>query len=294
MTDGPEPAPEPAPEPIDGELDASRRLLIDQREANARLIDVAIEAELRHDAAQAGRATAEVQARALQAQVDLREMFIGILGHGLRNPLSSILMASDALTEAGRLAIDDAALVGRIRRNAERMTRMIEQLLDLTRARLGGGMPLVLVSNDLTAIARGVVEEFAAGTVQLDASGAVVGVWDGDRLAEVVSNLVGNARQHADPGTVVVVDVHREAADAVLWVCNHGAPIPAELLPVIFAPFRSGRARASPRSSNLGLGLFISSEIVRAHGGTITAESVAGVTTFAVHLPLGPLPPPGG
>jgi sigma-B regulation protein RsbU (phosphoserine phosphatase) len=172
------------------------------------------------------------------------------------------------------------------------MSRMITDLLDFTRARLGGGVPLQRRPAELVELVRATLEEFEVthpGRVVLShAGGPYTGEWDPDRLAQVVSNLVGNALQHGAADTPVQVVLREEGAELVLSVTNQGPPIPEALLPHVFDPFR--RATSSPRQG-LGLGLYIVQQLVLAHGGSITVSSdAASGTTFTVRLPRGPAP----
>jgi signal transduction histidine kinase len=141
---------------------------------------------------------------------------------------------------------------------------MISQLLDLTRARLGGGFPLEPKVTDLREVCRSVAEEFAS-PIQLEIDGDVTGNWDPDRLEEALSNIVGNAVEHAAQGTAVVVSAYTDGGQAVLEVGNQGRPIPPDLLPFIFEPFRQAR-REKSATGNLGLGLYIANEIERTGG----------------------------
>lgn len=273
----------------DDELRAMLTLAGDQREVNAHLVELALAVQAQHEAAEDALELAAAREAELRAHAEFRELFIGILGHDLRNPLSSIMLATDALTEDERLDDPAQANVARIRRSAARMTRMIEQLLDLTRARLGGGVPIAPAPANLGVIARHVVDEFAGRVVQLECRGELDGIWDADRLAEVVSNLTGNAIDHATPGTIVRVEAYRDGETAVIAIHNQGSPVPAERLARLFQPFRSGPPETRARAGHLGLGLYIAHQIVLSHGGTITATS-SGVTTFLVRLPCVPVP----
>jgi PAS domain S-box-containing protein len=219
---------------------------------------------------------------------EFRETFIGILGHDLRTPLSSIVMASAMLLERGHLDEQDAKTVARIIRSDQRMTEMITQLLDLTRARLGGGLPIERQPTDLREVIRHVAEEFDA-PIQQEVDGDVTGLWDQGRLSEVLSNLAGNAIEYATRGTPVVVKAHAEGGDVVVEVSNHGDPIPADVLPFIFEPFRRARPHEKSATKNLGLGLYIAHQIVLSHGGTLDGQSADGTTTFVMRLPRRPL-----
>ncbi len=269
---------------LTGERAHSDRLVVDQREANQQMVIATLRARDLTVEADVARQRAEDSEHKLRAVAEFREMSIGILGHDLRNPLASIAMASGFLLERGRLDVQDATKVSLINRNCERMTKMIMQLLDLTRARLGGGLPIETKPADLRAICETVVEEFDAA-IRLEISGDVTGIWDEDRLEQVLSNLAGNAIEYATPGTVVIVKAHADEAEAVVEVSNAGDPIPADVLPFIFEPFRRAQERERSSTGNLGLGLYIAYQIVLSHGGTLDARSADGTTTFVMRLP---------
>ena len=222
----------------------------------------------------------------LRGTARFREEFIGVIGHDLRNPLSAIRTGMQLLTRRAPLDACDAAVADRVVASADRMSRMIEDLMDFARGRLGGGIPLRRSAVDLHALCRDVVEEAQTAygrTVQLEVSGNTRGHWDSDRLAQLLSNLVGNALQHSSSDGTVTVTVRDEQDHARVEVHNAGAPIPDEHLEHIFEPFRRGDSAAS---AGLGLGLYIADRIVHAHGGTITVTSTQNEgTTFEVRLP---------
>ena len=215
---------------------------------------------------------------------EARERFIAILGHDLRSPLSAIVSAAELLERA---ALRDAfgRAVDRIGRSATRMEAMIGDLLDFARGRLGSGIPIRRESCDLGRIAGEEVEElrgaFPGRQIRCEAKGDLAGYWDGNRIEQLLSNLIGNALQHgADP-----IEVIAEGAgdEVLLSVRNQGRPIPAALLPRLFEPFHE---RSRSDSDGLGLGLYIASEIVRAHDGTVTVSSAEGQgTRFDIRLP---------
>jgi signal transduction histidine kinase len=163
---------------------------------------------------------------------------------------------------------------------------MIDDLMDFTRGRLGGGIPLRRSVVDLRALCTDVIEEAQTAhgrPIDVSVTGDARGHWDADRLAQVLSNLVGNAMQHSPPDAPVHVDVRDEPEFTVLEVTNQGPPIPAEQLAHIFEPFRRGEGR---KSVGLGLGLYIVERIVHAHGGTITVRSTReDGTTFSMRMP---------
>lgn len=215
---------------------------------------------------------------------EFREMFIGILGHDLRNPLSAINMAVGLLLRRGHIDEQGTKAVARIVNSSQRMTRMIAQLLDLTRARLGGGLPIETRPTDLGELCRNVADEFEA-PIRLEIEGDVTGAWDPDRLAEVFSNLVGNAVEYAAPGTAAIIKAHADGAEVIVEVSNQGEPIPVGALQFIFEPFRRARQSQKSATGNLGLGLYIARQIILSHGGTLDVRSAGGTTTFLVRLP---------
>jgi signal transduction histidine kinase len=219
-----------------------------------------------------------------------RDLFIGMLGHDLRNPLNAVNVGTHVLEAAGALTPVEQRAVGRIRNSASRMTRMITQVLDFTRVRAGGGIPLDRKLSDIKAICAHAVDELAVGNPErvIDAVyvGDTAGMWDADRLAQVFSNLVGNALAHGRPDTPVRVVLDGSGPSVVCSVHNHGKPIPASLLPTLFDPFRRAVHGKSAGTAGLGLGLFIAQHIIRAHGGTIDVHSSElDGTLFTFELP---------
>src|SRR6185436_6215774 len=212
-----------------------------------------------------------------------REHFVGIVSHDLRNPLTAIVTSAELLLRYGELPERQARVVARIASSGDRMARMIDDLLDFARSRLGGEFPMHARRIDLRQVCEQTVEELEFAytrQVKLDAQGDLWGDWDPDRIAQVVSNLVGNALQHSDGE--VTVTLRAEKDFVVLETHNGGPPIPPEVLPHVFEPGRRGDAR----SGGLGLGLFIVQQIVLAHGGSIevTSNDEKG-TTFTLALP---------
>jgi PAS domain S-box-containing protein len=226
---------------------------------------------------------------------ELRERLIGIVGHDLRSPLSTISMATGLMLKRGTLSEPDIKAAARIARSADRMSKIISQLLDFTRARLGGGISIDPRPMDLAEISTDVLAEVEIArpehTLRFEADGDCRGVWDRERLAQVLSNLVGNAIQHGKADGVVHVQLRGDREGVTLTVHNEGPPIAADLLPLIFDPFRRRTPSAAPASDGLGLGLYICREMIRAHGGEISVESSDGTgTTFTVRLPRSATP----
>jgi phosphoserine phosphatase RsbU/P len=173
------------------------------------------------------------------------------------------------------------------------MGHMVAQIMDLSRVRLGGGFDVSLAPVDLRAVLGGVIDELRtvhpSRTITLDCA-PVTGAWDRERLEQVFSNLIGNANHHGSAETPITLTTHKEGDTISVDVHNEGDPIPEELLPTLFEPFRRGeRTSQQAKTAGLGLGLYISREIVIAHGGDITVRSDAEHgTTFRVTLPLNP------
>jgi signal transduction histidine kinase len=224
------------------------------------------------------------------AGVDLyRDQFIGILSHDLRTPLSAITAGAALLTMAADGDPQRARVGARMLSSAQRMNRLITDLLDLTRTRLGAGIPIKRAPADLQQICEHAVLELKAfhptAVIRYEPMGDLRGQWDADRLTQLVSNLVGNALEHG--GNTVVTIVARGSADnVVLAVHNDGPPIPPEVHRSIFEPLVRHVSGETEVPTSVGLGLFIARGIVASHGGSITVSSTATEgTTFEARLP---------
>jgi signal transduction histidine kinase len=244
------------------------------------------------DLAQANEDLARHQAELAEA-LAFRDQVMGIVGHDLRNPLHAVgLSVASALGRAD-VSNETRQHLSRIDRAARRMLEMIGTLLDFAHARFGASLPIAPQPMDLDEVVRNAVEELLATnpdrTVRMELGGRGRGWWDPARMAQVASNVIGNAFVHGAKGEPVRVSVSGDGRAVVLDVSNRGPAIPAELMPVLFEPFRRGPAAEKPsRFGGLGLGLYIARHIVLAHGGTITARSNADDgTTFTVSLPRG-------
>ena len=227
----------------------------------------------------------------LRRDVELRERFIAILGHDLRSPLSSVIFSAARLLKDAELSPAALSAVQRIARGGERMQRMAEDMLDLIRSRQAGGIPLKRELTSAYAVCLGAIEEASARhpdrRIELKTSGhGGTGLWDHGRLTQVLSNLLCNALAHSPPKTAVDLKIDDADEQVAIRVHNQGA-IPAELVPVIFEPFRRARGdTARGASDGVGLGLYIVRELVHAHGGDVRlASSPADGTTFTVVLP---------
>jgi phosphoserine phosphatase RsbU/P len=236
------------------------------------------------------KCTEDMQRRELETERTerFRERFIGILGHDLRNPLQSITMSAALLLGSDDLAPQHRRCAQRIASASDRMARMINDLLDFTRARLGGGYPIVRAGCDLHVVLRQVIDELRAAqpdaTIKFETHGDGTGAFDADRVAQVASNLVANALRYGDRRKPIAVTTRDDDGQFVLTVHNFGPAIPKAVMANLFDPFY--RARPENHPEGLGLGLYIAQEIVAAHGGTIAVKSSADEgTTFDVRLP---------
>ena len=220
-----------------------------------------------------------------------RDVFLGILGHDLRNPLTTILTTSRVLALRADTPDEIRKKLARVTSSGLRMQRMIEQLLDLTRARLTAGIPVTVSAAEvaLGPIVTKIVDEVRAAhpgatfEVRLgdDASAPV----DADRFEQVVSNLLGNAVTHGDKTKPIRVTMSATPNEVHLTVQNQGEPIEPAFLPLLFNPFARAE-KPGGRSAGLGLGLYISERIIVGHGGALSVTSTAEAgTSFEVKLP---------
>jgi PAS domain S-box-containing protein len=219
--------------------------------------------------------------------IRFNEMFAGILGHDLRNPLGAISTGAHYLLRmnAGERVAKTAA---RILSSTDRMTRMVDQLLDFTRIRVGDGIALRRERISLSELCHHVREELEAGhpdrSVTVHCEGEAIGEWDSDRLLQVFSNLVGNALHHGAGDRPVTIRIDATGASDVTAEVHNDGVVPPEMVPILFEPFRG--TNKQQKSKGLGLGLFITQQIVLSHGGTIDVTSTeAEGTTFRIRLP---------
>jgi signal transduction histidine kinase len=228
-----------------------------------------------------------------RAAGELREQFIAILGHDLRNPLHAVSATGDML-ERRLTDPQSLAFVSRIKTNVQRMSALIDDVLDFARGRLGGGIGLELTDvDDINAGLATVVQELKDAQPACEIISHISvnrGVrCDLGRLQQVASNLLANALTHGLPHSPVKISARADENDLVLEVWNAGEPIPAESLGKIFEPF--WRHSVSASRNGLGLGLHICSQIVRAHSGRISVASTReNGTLFTARLPLRTIP----
>jgi phosphoserine phosphatase RsbU/P len=244
----------------------------------AELVGVQLAAEASHDQ------TSAALLDATQTN-ELREQFIAVLGHDVRSPLQSVAMGIELLSSKP-LPDWTTPIVARMKRSTDRITSLVDDVTDFARGRLGGGIPLVASEiPDVLGMLAHVVEELRAAhperrvAFSSEGSGSMRG--DPVRLAQLLQNLLANALVHSPPDAAVAVALALRD-HLVIAVTNGGPAIPAEVQARMFEPYRRGTHGAP---GGLGLGLYIASQIVRSHRGTIDATSTADATTVRCSIP---------
>lgn len=241
------------------------------------------------------QAIAESVARYAQMVSESQHLFLAILGHDLRNPLATTLMASRFIMDSGEVHDKYTTAAGRIHNAGQRMNKLVNDLIDYTRTNLGSTLPVSLKDLDLLELCKQAIAEQEAAHPQcyfeLDGTGDCSGRWDDNRIAQVLSNLLGNAVQYGTPGAPVVLRLHPNEHEILLCVENMGTSIPADKLNTVFEPLmRLAEQRDTGNAgTSMGIGLYIAREIVHAHEGNIkvTSSDEQG-TVFAVTLPRYP------
>jgi sigma-B regulation protein RsbU (phosphoserine phosphatase) len=233
------------------------------------------------------------QEEASRQRADFEQYLAGIVGHDLRNPISTITLSAAMVLRRRDLDERLRESMNRILSAAERAHRLIDTTLDFTQARLGGGLRVERKPLDFHELTQQVVDEvllnFPGRRMEVAHEGEGRGEWDPDRIAQIITNLVTNALKYSPDDAPVTVKTRGETQVLVLEVHNRGAPIPPELLSRLFAPMKRGPQAAGGPERSLGLGLFIVDHIVRAHGGAIEVKSdETHGTTFTVRLPRHP------
>jgi sigma-B regulation protein RsbU (phosphoserine phosphatase) len=229
----------------------------------------------------------EERLRQERENAELREQFIAVLGHDLRNPLASIAAGARLMLKA-KTPEDALRLEAMMQSSVGRMAKMIDSVMDLARGRLGGGITLSKSITGIEPVLDQVVAELAAAypdrgiETQFEVETPVF--CDPARVAQLFSNLLGNAISHGAPDQSVRVGATAKNGSFELFVANSGAPIPAEARKRLFQPFYRGPAHGP--SEGLGLGLYIAAEIAKAHGGRIEVDSSEMETRFTFRMPL--------
>lgn len=228
-----------------------------------------------------------------------KDTFLAILGHDLRGPLATMSMAGDYLSRPG-VGTDATTRMGaRVSRSAATMTAMVNDLLEFSRSQLGGKIPLAPEMANLAEICQAAAHDAGAvypdAIIEVEAAGDVTGIFDADRLQQVLTNLLVNAAQYSVGPVPVVITAEGTSDTLKVKVTNHGSVIPPAHLKTIFDPLIQLPSDGNPRrrlSTSLGLGLFIAEQIVLAHAGAIRVESSAQKgTIFALEIPrLQPAP----
>ncbi len=217
---------------------------------------------------------------------ELREQFIAVLGHDLRNPLAAIMAGTRRLQ---RTPADLELVTGHMAQAATRMARLIDNVLDFARGRLGGGLSLAVGVEPIEPVLRQILSEAQASApdrvILMDIALGRPVLCDAARIGQLFSNLLGNAIHHGSPAHPIRVMARLVDEVLEVSVTNGGEPIAPEVLSQLFQPYVRGKVR--PNQSGLGLGLYIAAEIARAHAGTLTVQSSAAQTRFTLRMPAG-------
>jgi phosphoserine phosphatase RsbU/P len=247
------------------------------------LISLQLEAEEQYEDSRA-------ELKAQHEAAKLREQFIAVLGHDVRNPLSSILTGTELVLRRTK-DDDDRGILERVRSSARRITILVNDLLDLARGRLGGGIVLqVADAADLAERLRHVVAEVQASHPQrsidfrFNAPGTLR--CDAKRIEQLLSNLLANAVEHGTARTPIGVSIEGDEQSFAIEVTNEGPPIPPDKMPHLFEPYFRGQGG---RHNGLGLGLYIVSEIAKAHGGKVEVTSAEKIS-FTFTMPRDVMP----
>jgi PAS domain S-box-containing protein len=289
------------------QVEAVQRRVLESGEGTSTELDIEINGERRHLLSHyeplrsgagivgiTGTAFDITEAKRVQEQlaqaVAFREQMMGVLGHDLGNPLSSVLGLAGLLQLQEGLSERAREGLRRIELSAERMHEMIKTILDFTQLRFRGPVPLSRQAMTLDVVARAIVDELQVAhpgrAIEIAAQGDLRGQWDPGRIGQVISNIVGNALTHGAGDAPVQLSLAQQGESVVVAVSNRGPTIPADQVQHLFEPFWQAPGNGElRRRGGLGLGLFIVHEIVRAHGGAIDVRSLDGVTTFTLRLP---------
>lgn len=221
-----------------------------------------------------------------------RDQLMAMLGHDLRDPLHSISMAARMLeknnpAEGG--AISQAGRLGqRIQLSSSRMQRLVSQVMDMSRLQSRMGLGLQPVAIDLVQIVADLIDEartaYPHTLLDSDLPATLPALVDADRIAQVLSNLISNARHHGDAGHPIAVHLQENDTGPLIEIRNVAPPIAPEIAAHMFTPFKSSAMGNSRNRSGLGLGLYIAHEIVQGHGGTISYHYQAPHVLFNVQL----------
>ncbi len=236
------------------------------------------------------RAISDAMHRYAMRREEVRERFITILGHDLRDPLATVMISSKMLAANPGLEKEHRMIAARIGRAGTRMQRMINDVLDFARGHLGGGIPANPSLNDMGEIIKAAADEAVGAnpqrTITCDVHGDLRGAFDRDRVHQAITNLIGNAVNHTNDAIEIRAFEAPDGRAVVTEVTSHGEPIPEDVRRRLFDPFVSFDG-AAPRKG-LGLGLYIVHQIALAHGGTCDVRSEATGNTFIIRWPRTP------
>ena len=229
---------------------------------------------------------------------DSQNVFLAILGHDVRNPLGAISMGAQLIMQDASLPPRHLNVASQIMRSTLRVTDIVADLLDFATSHLGGGIPVTLDQYDLSAECRSVVQELRLfhpeRQFKVDIADGIMATWDRARISQALSNIIGNAVQHGTADSAIWVTVSTEDDQVMLMVQNEGEIMSPARLRTMFDPgksfaIKSVSERSASQTSNLGLGLYITHEIVLAHAGDIWVTSTEQEgTTVKLLIPLQP------
>jgi sigma-B regulation protein RsbU (phosphoserine phosphatase) len=259
----------------------------DRRRYERQLLDARAASDTARQESETLQALTEASLNIERETAELREQFIAVLGHDLRNPLASLSSGARLMLKA-KTPEDAVKIEAMMQNSVVRMARMIDSVMDFARGRLGGGLTLNAAIYALEPVLDQVVAELASAhpdrmiDTQFELETPVV--CDAPRIGQLFSNLLGNAVTHGAPDAPIRVHAAAGNGTFELSVANAGKPISEEAMKHLFQPFYRGTVR--PSMQGLGLGLYIASEIAKAHGGTLEVASSATETRFTFRMPL--------
>lgn len=269
---------------------AGERRSYERNLISAKTLAASDNSRLREQLAEDARARLSVEEHLATAQqaATLREQFIAVLGHDLRNPLAAIegamrLIAKTPLNERA------ASIVGMVHQSADRMAGLIDNVMDFARGRLGGGLAVDVRQANVAPMLKHVINELEIAYPSRAILPTIPDLLDircdAKRLGQLLSNLLANAIVHGAADGPILVAARNEAGNFVMTVSNTGTPIPPEAMERLFHPFT--REDLRPSQQGLGLGLYIASEIARGHGGVLSVQSSTEETSFTLRMPAG-------
>jgi signal transduction histidine kinase len=243
------------------------------------------------------QALAESVGRYARAVKKSQNLFLSILGHDLRDPLEDSIKGASLIMSSTYIASKHNEVATRIFNSGQRMLNLVNNLLDFTRTQLGSSLPIKVKKTDIVNICLGTVEELRMNhperSIEFSAKGNREGVWDEARIAQAFSNLIGNALQHGAQTEPVTVHLESDSDEIIARIKNKGVPIDQEKMQSIFEPlvrFTEEDSMGHANETSLGIGLYITREIVQAHKGVILVDSSHSEgTTFTVRLPRTPV-----